>query len=143
MQEEHGKEQLKLDSEFMKDIEWWHKYLHMFNGVSIMWMQQVKQPDKITASDACLQGLGATCGKDYLKLKFPMEWAGRNIAYLELLAVIVMVKVWIDRFRGKSVLFKCDNYAVVQVLNSGRSRDSTLLKLMRELVFFCSNKFRV
>ena len=132
---------LELDIEFHKDISWWKKFLPMYNGVGIMWMLQVKQPDEIATSDACLTGMGAVCSKQYLKLQFPDDWKGKNIAILELLAVIVMVKQWTGQFAGKSVLFNVDNEAIVKVLNSGRAREPTLLKLMWELVFVVAGKF--
>ena len=54
----------RLPSEVRLDIEWWKKYMEGYNGVSIMWMQNV---DQIIAfsSDACLTGLGGICGTEY------------------------------------------------------------------------------
>ena len=127
----YNKKNIWLTDEFRKDTKWWQNYLTTFDGVGIMWMNHVKQPDEVAASDACLIGMGAVSGKEYLKLEFPKEWKHKNIASLELLAVIVMVKQWIGKFIGKSVLFNMDNQAIVQVLNSGRVRDPELLMLMR------------
>ena len=132
---------MNLGEEFRKDIKWWVNYLTVFNGVSILWMLHIKVPDKLASSDACLQGMGAVSGKEYIKLPFPREWKGRNIAELELLAIVVMTKVWLNKFEGKSVTFKCDNKAVVEVLNRSRARDKMLLKLMRELVFVAATRF--
>ena len=132
---------VNLSEEFRKDIKWWVNYLTVFNGVSILWMLHIKVPDKLASSDACLQGMGAVSGKEYIKLPFPQEWRGRNIAELELLAIVVTTKVWLNKFEGKSVTFKCDNKVVVEVLNCGRARDKMLLKLMRELVFVAATRF--
>ena len=137
----YNKKNIWLTDEFRKDTKWWQNYLTTFDGVGIMWMNHVKQPDEVATSDACLMGMGAVSGKEYLKLEFPKEWKHKNIASLELLAVIVMVKQWIGKFIGKSVLFNVDNQAIVQVLNSGRVRDPELLMLMRELVYVAVGKF--
>ena len=112
-----------------------------FDGVGILWMLQVRSPDKIAASDACLKGLGAVSDTEFLKAAFPEEWIGSNIANLELLAVIVMCKCWIEKFRGKAVCIRCDNEAVANILNTGRARDSTLIMLMREMVYIAAGVF--
>ena len=68
--------------------------------------------------------MGAVAGKEYCKFTFPEEVRSKNIAHLELLAIVIMCKTWLGRFSGKSVVFNCDNEAVVQVLNMGRARRS-------------------
>ena len=142
LREHHGKKTIELDAEFHKDVKWWKKYLPMsqINGTGIMWMQQVTQPDDIASSDSCLVGMGAVAGKEYIKMNFPEQWKGSNIATLELLVVVIMVKVWIRKFTGKFVTFNVDNNGVVQVLNSGRVKDPALLQLMRELIFVAAGK---
>ena len=133
-------DRIKVSEEFKLDVAWWIKFLPEFNGVGIMWMWHIKQPDKILASDACLLGMGAVCGTEYIKAQFPCEWIGVNIAYLELLAVVVMCKTWKEKLSGKSIVIKCDNESVCTVLNSGRSRDKILLRLMREMVFVAATE---
>ena len=128
-------DRIRISSEFKKDVLWWLKFMPLFNGSGILWMLHIKQPDKILASDACLQGMGAVCGREFVKARFPDEWIGQNIAYLELLAVIVMCKTWSKTLQGKSILIKCDNESICTVFNTGRARDTTLLQLMREMVF--------
>ena len=132
---------VKVPEEFLKDVNWWRHFLPGFSGECILWMQQIKTPNEVVASDACLTGLGAVSGNEYLKLTFPEEVQGQNIAYLELLAVIVTVKTWIDRFASKSVVFECDNEAVVTVISTGRERDNRLLQYLRELTFVAAGVF--
>ena len=88
------RDKVKIGLEFVKDITWWLKFLPMFNGTGIMWMYHIKQPDKIVTLDTCLEAMGAICGKEFIKCKFPKKWRGTNIAYLELMAVIVTCKTW-------------------------------------------------
>ena len=130
-----------LTPEFWKDVQWWRKYLPGFQGTCIMWMYHIKKLDQLAASHACLTGMGAVAGKEYIKLEFPENVQSRNIAYLELLAIVIMCKTWKDRFQGNSAIINWDNEVVVQVLNSGRARDSRLLELMREMVYVATGKF--
>ena len=95
---------VRISDEFRQDVLWWLKYLPSFDGTGILWMLHIKEPDHVAASDACLKAMGAMCGEEYIKMDFPEDWQGRNIAYLELLAVIVMCKVWTSKFHSKSVL---------------------------------------
>ena len=130
-----------LDDEFKKDIQWWQKYLPTFNGSCIMWMHQVLEPDAIAASDACLIAMGAVSEQEYITVEFPEHLKGDNIAVLELWAIIVMVKTWIHKFANKRCIFRCDNLAVCDVLNSGRAWNKMLLILLRELIFLASGVF--
>ena len=55
-----------------------------------------------------------------------------------MLAVTVAVKIWAHKLYKRKVTFKCDNEAVVKVINAGRSGCPKLLKLMRELMFIAA-----
>ena len=59
-----------INPEAIKDIHWWIKFLRTFNDVSVAWMFQYPQTDCILATDACLQGCGGTCGKEYFRARF-------------------------------------------------------------------------
>ena len=39
-----------------KDLIWWSKFLNIFNGVSMMSIDEWSHPDEILESDACLGG---------------------------------------------------------------------------------------
>lgn len=47
---------------------------------------------------------------------------GRNISILELLTIMVTLKLWSERLRGKRVILKCDNEKSVLAIHSGCSR---------------------
>ena len=131
----------KVDAEFRKDFAWWKNFLPVFNRESILWMCEVKMPDGTATSNASLSGLGVVCEKEYIKIQFPSELQGKNIAYLEMMAIIVMVKVWSEKFLHKSMVFKCNNEVVVTVVNTGRARDAELVNYLRELAFLVARKF--
>ena len=134
-------DRVAIDPKFRKDINWWLEFLPGFEGMGILWMHQMKEPDLVAASDSCLVGMGAVSGRQYVKLTFPPELQSDNIARLELLAIIIMVKTWLERFKGNSVLFRCDNEAVVNVINTGRAWDPGLLDYLRELSFLAVGTF--
>ena len=45
------------------------------------------------------------------------------------------IRVWQDQWRDKKVGIACDNWAVVQVLNIGRTRDLTLAAIARNIQY--------
>ena len=54
----------------------------------------------------------------------------------ELVPIIIAAAVWGRKWQGKAVLCRCDNAAVVAVINSGKSKDALVMHLMRCLFFF-------
>ena len=62
------------------------------------------------------------------------EWTSKNIAYLEMINILVAVKVWHAQWANLNVMIKCDNQAVVSVLSTGRTRDQTLATYARNIL---------
>ena len=54
----------------------------------------------------------------------------------ELLPIVLAAAVWGPLWRGFTVCCRCDNAAVVAIVNSGRSRMDRAMHLMRCLSFF-------
>ena len=49
----------RITDEMNKDIQWWRMFLPLYNSTSLMWMHQNLVPDRLLATDASLQGMGA------------------------------------------------------------------------------------
>ena len=58
-----------------------------------------------------------------------------NIVHLEMLNILAALRVWQEAWRNSKVGIACDNLAVVQVLNSGKTRDLTLAAIARNIQF--------
>jgi len=130
----------KLSCEFRKDIGWWQAFLVKFNGISIMQNQQWLSPDTVVSTDACLEGAGGWIDGEFFSSTFPESIlsASWHINALELLSLLVALRLWCPRFKGKKLKNFCDNEASVSVLNSGRCRDKLMLDLLREIAFLCA-----
>ena len=122
-----------IPMEAKKDIAWWGRCAEEFNGISLIWLHQNPAPDEIIATDACLTGYGGTRGKDYFRAKFPAHLRNSNIAYLEILAVMVALKLWGQQLAGQYFWVHVDNEAVASVLNTGACRDLELQNVLREI----------
>ena len=130
-------EETPLSHELKKDIYWWNKFMPLYNGVSLMWLEQHPEPNEVFATDASRLGLGGILwDKEYFRMSIPEACRDKNIAHLEMLALIVGLKAWGKlHLSNKYVVVECDNEAVVTIVNSGKSKDMYLQKCLRELVF--------
>jgi hypothetical protein len=134
-----------------KDLIWWNTFLPLYNGVSMMVMDEWSCPDEIFSSDACMTGCRAWLfeSREYFKAKFPESILHRtkHINQLELLTMTVACRIWGDKWRGKRILAKCDNDASVGVVNSGRSKgDEFMMSCARDIAYHAATKeseFRV
>ena len=124
--------------EARKDIAWWARCIHTYNGVSLIWLCKEPEMDTVLQMDACPKGYGGICGNQYFRGRFPKELQSRNIAILEIWAVMVGIKIWAHRLRGKYFWIHVDNEAVASVLNTGASREPELQKVLREIALIAA-----
>lgn len=126
-----------IDRETRLDIKFWYDFLPRFNGVSILWHLEVETPDEELASDSCLTGCGAHSKSQFFHSTFPqfVLQETTNIAQRELLTICATIKTFAHTITGKKITFLCDNLASVQCVNSGRSKDPFMQRVLREIVF--------
>ena len=124
--------------EARKDIAWWARLAEQHNGVSLMWLARQLGTDTILQTDACPRGYGGICGQQYFRARFPKHMQTKNIAVLEMLAVMIGIKIWAKQLQGKYFWIHVDNEAVATVLNSGASRDTELQNALREIAFLAA-----
>lgn len=130
---------VRLNREFRSDLEWWHSFLESWNGVSLCWLFDPKHPGVVITSDASGSwGCGAYLGQGDRWLQY--QWQGdtlaANITLKELLPIVMACALWGRDWSGSTVLARCDNEAVVAVINGGYSREPDMMHLLRCLIFF-------
>ena len=81
---------------------------------------------------------GAIYDNQVYALSLSAIWQTQNIAYLEMINILLALKVWHAQWAGLRVLIKCDNQVVVAVLNNGKTRDPTLAKYARNIFLWLS-----
>jgi hypothetical protein len=130
-----------ISKEFKKDLIWWKRFLVSYNGITIIPEVIWSAPDTVFATDSCLSGFGGWCGNQFFAGKFPdcITLASHNINTLELLTVMIALKVWSRNLVDKRVQIICDNMVSVNVINAGRTKDSGLLAILREIAFICAS----
>ena len=122
----------------VKDLDWWHKFLQHFNGVTMFPESRWLPPDTCLSTDSCLQGCGRWSEGEYFHCSLPAditECEHVKINELECLAVVIAIKAWKHKINNKNVLLLCDNASTVQVINKGMARNKFTQACLRELAW--------
>jgi hypothetical protein len=90
----------------------------IYNGVSMMFLQDFSTPDCILSCDSTLVGCGGLCGDLYFHKIFPrfIQKKQLHINVLELLCLVVSLKLWAHRLRGlkgfknSSLIVECKSH---------------------------------
>ena len=92
-------------------------------------------PDQILASNSCLTGGGAHCGKYYMHFQFPPKVLRycQHINQLECVVLVVAVARWAQNFARARLVVNCDNQVTVAAINSGNSCNPVLQRCLRYL----------
>ena len=131
-----------ISLEARKDIAWWARLIQQYNGISLMWLIKEPTADEVIQTDACLKGYGGLCKHKYFRGRFPEAVRNKNIAILEMWAVMVALKIWASELRGKYFWIQVDNEAVATVLNTGSSREPELQNALQEIALIAAtNQF--
>ena len=83
--------------------------------------------------DVFLTGLGAIFENMVYNLPIPKNYMNYNILQHDILNILVACKVWAGHWANKSINIWCNNLAVVEVLNSGKSCDPILATCARNI----------
>ena len=57
----------------------------------------------------------------------------RTITNLEMINILIAPRVWAQQWAHKKVTFKCDNLTIVQVIQTGKTRDEFLAICLRDI----------
>ena len=127
---------VRLNLSARSDIRWWAEFASQWNGTSMLCNMQKNAPHIfVTCGASGTWGCGAYVGEHWFQYQWPQDMQDCHISIKELIPVVMVAAVRGHRWVGKSVRFRSDNAAVVAVLNSGTSRDDSLMHLIRCLAF--------
>ena len=139
-------DRVTLSEDFHKELRWWSTFMASFNGVGFIPSPIWSEPDVAMATDSCLSGCGGICANEYFHTQFPSKILNQGfpIHKLEFLAVLVGARTWGHLFGGQKMVMYCDNMAVVEVINSSKTRDAFMATCLRELwLVVAKNKFEL
>ena len=121
-----GAKRIFLNADFHKDLHWFLAFLPSFNGITYIRKFEIEQPHTLHV-DASLTGLVGVWNQEvYSTPIFDIYDHELTIVHLEMLNLVTALKLWGQKWAHRTVRFYCDNLAVVQVVNTGKTRDEWL-----------------
>ena len=127
---------IRLNLHARSDIAWWHSFLAARNGLSIF--STCSQLCVLTSDASGSWGCGAYYGPNWFQFQW-LEQAPSNIATKEFIPILFAAATWGSAWLSADVTFRCDNAAVVTVINKGSCKDPDLMHLMRCLSFYAAH----
>ena len=127
---------VRLSLEARSDLEWWHQFIAEWNGISMLQAQKRETRDVVIASDASSRwGCGAFWGEKWFQLKWSNLLEHAHITIKELIPIVLAAAIWGKEWQGLTIQARCDNSAVVSIINWGNSQDAEVMHLIRCLAF--------
>ena len=136
---------IKLSKGMRQDLKMWLCFFQDFNGISFFndekWLSNWDFSLYTDSSAAKDKGFGIYFQGHWSCASWPQSWIeqGRlkDITLLEYFPILVAIYIWGDQLTNRKVLFRCDNLAVIQVLNQQTTKASDLMVLVRALTLKC------
>ena len=128
---------IRLNKNFQSDLEWWAVFLPGWNGIGMMSnLCHLPHSVLITLDASGGWGCGAfNSANQWFQAQWPKCWSSVHITVKELAPIVVACALWGNQWRGATVLCRCDNAAVVSIVNSGSSKNPLAMHLTRSLFF--------
>ena len=129
---------VRLNESARSDLTWWSTFMEGWNGVSMM--PSTSSPVIVLETDASGSwGCGGCWGQQW----FQWKWEGPSAEWLispkELLPILLAMMVWGEYWKGQEIECRCDNMAVVAVINSGCSKELIIMHLLRCMFFVAAH----
>ena len=128
-----GKKRIYLDHKFHRDIAWFPEFLPVVNGITYFKKLEVDKEQNLFL-DASLTGSGCMWrNRVYATPVIDIPNFHLAIVHLEMLNVIIALRLWGGHWRHMHIAIVCDNYSVVQVIMSGKTKDPFLALCIRNI----------
>lgn len=139
---------IQLSEECRLDLDMWHKFLREWNGTAFFLNDDVsKAADMHLYTDATDKSFGGLFNNRWFQGYFPAEvfkWEATSMAFYELFPIVMACVLWGHYWPRKRILFHCDNLGTVEIINKGRSKVKSIMKLMRKLTWCAAyNNFTI
>ena len=131
---------IRLGREFQSDLAWSCTFLEVWNGVSLLRAAKREVPDITITSDASGNwGCGTFWQNKWFQCSWHTSWKTVDILAKELLPIVIAAAIWGKAWEGCTVLCRCDNAAVVALINAGYCKHETAMHLLRCLFFIAAH----
>lgn len=132
---------LHITESALQDVLWWLHFGQTWNGAAFF-LDPAWTPAhnlQIYTDASSTLGYGAYWNGAWFSTPWPSHLAHHSIEWKELYAVVMACEVWGTHWSCRRMLFHCDNQAIVHIWESGLSRSTELMDLVRALFFVAAN----
>ena len=129
---------IKLNRSARADLNWWISCLATHNGVNIFPSEWDDQQCQVLYSDASDLAMGVVCDTDWTVYPYSgtmVQLKDLPIHCREMMAVCVGLATFADKLANRKVILMVDNQAVCHSINSGTTRCSTTMNMVRSLYY--------
>lgn len=128
-------DQVLLNQDFYADINWWLKFLKVFNGT-----MKILDDKPVTSiqCDACGEGGGATFLGDFMYINWKIDMPDvlpLHINSKEIIIIILAIFRWSSMLQNKRVIIYTDNMTAKSVINKMSSKNPVVMLYVRFLFF--------
>ena len=133
LRENAHRSKITLDQNFSRDLNWFLTFPSSFNGVTCIHKTVILE-DHTLHVDASFTGLGGVwSNRVYASPTIQLTKFDLKIVYLEMINILVTLRKWKQFWTHSKVKLFCDNKAVVQVVESGKTKDPYLAACIRNI----------
>ncbi len=128
---------ISLSQECRDELRLWTLFLKQWNGLSLFYKNLISSPIDINLFTDAAPSI--SFGGFYQGRWFVSPWPAQlqdlpqSSALAELYPLVVAAFLWENEWSSKCILVHCDNEAVVQCVNKGRSHSPALSPFLRRL----------
>jgi hypothetical protein len=79
-------------------------------------------------------GYGACYGTKWLSGNWLDSVSHHNISLLEIYPIFLAISIWGHELSNKCIILKCDNLAVVYIINKNTSKDKNIMTILRKII---------
>ena len=124
---------VKISDEVSRDIKWFIEFIPCFNGTAT-YVHNLPIDLHTIAIDASLNRVGGVWKNQVYSATIPQRVKiSKSIVHFEMINILVALNVWKTDWKGKCIKLLVDNMAVVNVCNSGYSKDVFLAMCIRNI----------
>ncbi|XP_077957070.1 uncharacterized protein LOC120819784 [Gasterosteus aculeatus] len=137
-------ELVSLDDGWRSDLRFWSRLLDQWNGITFFYNEIVESADsrQIFTDGAPSLGFGGIYQGQWFASHWPTAFCRfeTSIALYEIYPVAVACFIWGRHWTRKRISIMCDNQAVVDIVNKGRSSARDIMPFMRGITWFAVTK---
>ena len=126
---------LKITPEIKEDLFMWKEFLDKYNSVTVIPTREyLTSNTSHMYTDSCKKGFAGTFDKFFVQGAFRLAWQDFSVEVLVLNPIFLLLNMFSAQLAGKKVLFHCDNYSIVHIINKQSSKSPLIMKLLRPMV---------